>query len=105
MKRLEKNAARDRGKKLFAQEFIPKKRRRRLDLKTLEGTARESALVYRDFVQGTITLEMAEVRRRLLGTHKEIVSEFERQRQMAELIAEVKELRQGSQAGTSDPEI
>lgn len=90
-----------------AVEFLPKekpKRMRRLDLKTLDGTLRESASVYREFRQGTISMENAEVRRRMLSTHKEILSSREQHRQVAELIAEMKELRSGP-AVAFDPDL
>ena len=78
-------------------------RKRRLDLSTLRGTLRESGRVYRDFINGTITMEAAEVRSRVLGRHKEILSSMEQQRQLAELLAQLKALQGG--AITFDPDL
>ncbi len=78
-------------------------RRRRVDLSTLRGTLRESGRVYRDFVNGVITMEAAEVRSRVLGRHKEILSSMEQQRQLAELLNQLKALHGG--AITFDPEL
>jgi hypothetical protein len=79
------------------QTYFPKgedrKRRRRLDLKTLHGTMRESARVYRELAEGRISLEHAEVRSRVLGRHREILSSLEQTRQLAAIQEQLQALR------------
>lgn len=65
--------------------FLKRRRRRRLDLRTLAGTLRESARVYRDIAEGKITLGEGEVRSRVLGRHKDILSSIEQVQQLKDL--------------------
>jgi hypothetical protein len=70
-----------------------RKRRRRLDLKTLHGTARESARVYRELAEGRITLEHAEVRSRVLGRHRDILAALKQSEQLEAIQAQLRALR------------
>ena len=53
------------------------------DLRTLHGTLRESARVYRQLAQGEISMAEAEVRSRVLRRHGEILSALEQQAQLS----------------------
>jgi hypothetical protein len=70
-----------------------RKRRRRLDLKTLHGTSRESARVYRELAEGRITLEHAEVRSRVLGRHRDILAALKQSEQLAAIQEQLRALR------------
>lgn len=52
-----------------------RKRRRRLDLRTVDGTLRESARVYRELAEGRITQGEADTRSRILGRHAGILEQ------------------------------
>jgi hypothetical protein len=64
-------------------EFLKRARRRRLDLRSLAGTLRESARIYRELAEGRINASQAEVRSRVLRRHHEILAALEQQRQLA----------------------
>ena len=55
-------------------ELIERVRRRRCDLRTLGGVARESAKIYRLLAAGELPLAQVEVRSRVLKRHSEILS-------------------------------
>jgi hypothetical protein len=55
-------------------QLIQRQRRRRMDLRTLHGVARESAKLYRLLAQGQMLPAQAEVRSRVLRRHSEILS-------------------------------
>lgn len=69
--------------------YLKRARRRRLDLKTLHGTLRESARVYRELAEKRITLAEAEVRSRVLKRHGEILAAVEERQQRQELIEQL----------------
>ncbi len=73
--------------------FLERKRRRRLDLRTLHGTAREHAKVYRALAEGTITQVEAETRSRVLGRHKEILTSLEQRAQLQAIHDQLAALR------------
>jgi hypothetical protein len=54
--------------------FLKRRQRRRLDLRSLAGTLRESARVYREIAEGKISLAEGEVRSRVLGRHKDVLA-------------------------------
>jgi len=66
-------------------QFLERRRRRRLDLKTVHGTLRESARLYRAMAQGELSLAAADVMSRVLGRHGELLSALEQQTQLAEI--------------------
>jgi hypothetical protein len=70
-----------------------RKRRRRLDLRTLNGTLRESARVYRELAEGKISLEHAEVRSRVLGRHRDILAALKQSEQLEAIQQQLAELR------------
>jgi hypothetical protein len=75
------------------QSVFPKrKRRRRLDLRSLDGTARESASVYREFTSGKITAGELEVRSRHLRRHSEIVGTAKQAEQLAAIQSQLEAL-------------
>ncbi len=74
-------------------EYIKRARRRRLDLKTLHGTLRESARVYRELAEGRITMLEAETRSRVLRRHSEILTALEQRDQVAEIQRQLEALR------------
>ena len=84
-------------------EFMKRKRRRRLDLKTQHGTARESARVYRELAEGRITPATAEVRSRVLRRHGEILSSLEQQAAIEALQTQLARLEAGSGAAQELP--
>jgi hypothetical protein len=51
-----------------------RKRQRRVDLRTLHSTARESARIYRAMVNGEISQEFADTASRVLGRHRDILA-------------------------------
>jgi len=55
-------------------QLIQRVKRRRADLKTLNGVARESAKIYRALAQGTLPPAAAEVRSRVLRRHGELLA-------------------------------
>jgi hypothetical protein len=63
----------DPGSPLVGQ-LIQRVKRRRADLKTLNGVARESAKIYRALAQGTLQPAAAEVRSRVLRRHGELLA-------------------------------
>jgi hypothetical protein len=73
--------------------FLKRGRRRRLDLRTLAGTARESAKIYRQFAQKEITAGEAEIRSRMLRRHSEILTSLEQQAQLAAIREQLEALR------------
>ena len=83
-------------------ELLKRKRRRRLDLKTLHGTLRESARVYREFAEGRITAGEAEVRSRVLRRHGEILGAVEQQRMIEDLQQKLDAIQSGSARTTTD---
>jgi hypothetical protein len=70
-----------------------RKRRRRLDLRTLNGTLRESARVYRELAEGKISLEHAEVRSRVLGRHRDILAALKQSEQLEAIQQQLAALR------------
>jgi hypothetical protein len=74
-------------------EYIKRAQRRRLDLKTLHGTLRESARVYRELAQGEISMVEAETRSRVLRRHSEILSALEQRDQVAEIQRQLEALK------------
>ena len=76
----------------LAGEYVAR-RRRRLDLRTLHGTLRESARVYRELAEGRISLSESEVRSRVLTRHSQILSSLETREQIAQLQAGIERLQ------------
>lgn len=76
-------------------EYVKRRRRRRLDLRSLHGTLRESARVYRELAEARISMAEAEVRSRVLKRHGEILSAYEQGEQIREIQAKLAAL-QGS---------
>jgi hypothetical protein len=68
-------------------QLLTRRRRRRLDLRTLHGVARESAKIYRALSQGEILPAQAEVRSRVLRRHSEILGVLEMEKLGAQLKA------------------
>lgn len=83
-------------------EYLKRARRRRLDLKTLHGTARESSRVYRELAEGKINLLEAETRSRILRRHSEILTALEQRDQVVEIQAQLAALQSGRSALTLD---
>jgi hypothetical protein len=85
-------------------EYIPKKKRpRRIKLDDLDDTRRESRRNYVALVNGTLSLEQAEIRGRALSRHREILAAAATQNQLAALIVELQGLRgQGAIAFNPD---
>jgi hypothetical protein len=76
------------------QEVLLKRRRRRVvDLKSLPGVLRESARIYRDLVDRTITLETGEVLSRAIARHHEILKTLKQESQILELMQQLREVR------------
>jgi hypothetical protein len=63
-------------------QFLERRRRRRLDLKTVHGTLRESARIYRAVAQGELSLSAADVMSRVLGRHGELLNALEQRNQL-----------------------
>jgi hypothetical protein len=84
------------------QEYLKRARRRRLDLKTLHGTLRESARVYRELAEAKITLLEAETRSRVLRRHSEILTALEQRDQIEALQRQLEALQGRSPALTLD---
>lgn len=78
-----------------AQEsvFLKRSKRRRLDLRTLHGTAREHGKVYRALAEGTISPLEAEGRSRVLGRHREILTSLEQMQQLQAIQEQLRALR------------
>jgi hypothetical protein len=74
-------------------EYVQRQRRRRLDLRTLHGTLRESARVYRELAEGRISLSESEVRSRVLTRHSQILSSLEQREQLAQLQAAIERIQ------------
>jgi hypothetical protein len=74
-------------------EFLKRVRLRRVDLRTLHGTLRESARIYRELASGRISMAAAEIRSRVLRRHSEILNAIEQQDYLAELQRQVVELQ------------
>ena len=70
-------------------EYVKRRRRRRLDLRTLHGTLRESARTYREYAEGRISAGEIEVRSRALKRHGELLSAFEQGEQIRQLQAQL----------------
>ena len=84
--------------------LLKRRRRRRLDLRTLPGALRESARVYRELAEGRISMAEAEVRSRVLRRHSEILSSVElgeRAAAMDRRLEEILQLQQRSGRGGS----
>jgi hypothetical protein len=77
-------------------QFLERRRRRRLDLKTIDGTLRESARLYRAMAQGELSLAAGDVMSRVLGRHGELLSALEQQELLMELNQKLEALRGGS---------
>ncbi len=87
------------------QEVLLKRRnKRRVDLRSLPGVLRESARNYKDLIEGTISLETAEVRSRAIARHHEILNTVRQEVYVADLTAELKNLR-GGLVVEFDPEM
>ena len=74
-------------------EYLRRRRRRKLDLRTLHGTLRESARVYREIAEGRISLAEGEVRSRTLRRHSEILATLEQRDQIAAIQAQLAALQ------------
>ena len=85
--------------------FVKRRRRRRLDLKSLNGTLRESARVYRELAEGRISMAEAEVRSRVLRRHSEIMGTIEQRDLLAKLNDQLNELRAQSVNGAAIPQL
>jgi hypothetical protein len=86
-------------------EYIPKRKRpRRIKLDDLDDTRRESRRNYVALVNGTLSLEHAEIRGRALSRHKEIIAAMDQAQQLSSLIEQLKNLR-GEAAITFDPDV
>jgi hypothetical protein len=77
-------------------EFLKRRRRRRLDLKSSDGALRESGRVYREFVEGRITAGEAEIRSRILRRHAEHLTSVEQRTLLIDLNRKLEELRGAS---------
>jgi hypothetical protein len=84
-------------------QLLKRRRRRRLDLKTLHGTLRESAKVYRELVQGEISMAEAEVRSRVLRRHGEILGQLEVKEYLEQLEARVAVVESQKGLGSEQP--
>ena len=85
-------------------EFIQRARRRRLDLKTLHGTAREHSRVYRELAESKISLIEAETKSRVLRRHSEILTALETRDQVDSISRQLEALQHRS-APTNDPAL
>jgi hypothetical protein len=70
-------------------EFLKRRRRRRLKLDSLAGTARESARVYRELAEQRISAGEAEVRSRVLRRHHEILGTLAQEQYLQTLHAKL----------------
>ena len=70
-----------------------RKRRRRLDLKTLDGTLRESGRLYRELAEGRISMAECEVRSRALKRHAEILGTVREAQQLEQLQEQIAALQ------------
>lgn len=80
-------------------EILKRRRRRRLDLVSLPGALRESGRIYRDLVEGRISMAQAEVRSRVLRRHTEALGAYQQQQVLESLnekIAGLEALQRGS---------
>lgn len=73
--------------------FLKRSRRRRLDLRTLDGTLRESGRIYRDLAEGRISQVDAEVRSRVLGRHREILNAMTQAAQLKALQEQLAQIQ------------
>ncbi|MEP7312536.1 MAG: hypothetical protein ABI859_08130 [Pseudomonadota bacterium] len=78
--------------------LLKRRRRRRLDLKTLHGTLRESARVYREVAEGRISMAEGEVRSRMLRRHGEILAEVSLEQHRDRLYDQLLTLKQSQGA-------
>jgi hypothetical protein len=62
-------------------------------LKTLHGTLRESARVYRELAEGRIDLVTAETRSRVLSRHSQILTALEQRDQIEQLQRQLEALQ------------
>lgn len=74
-------------------EYVARARRRRLDLRSLAGTAREHGRVYRMLAEGSITELQAETRSRVLRRHSDILTTIEQKQQVADIQAALADLQ------------
>lgn len=72
-----------------------RKKRRRLDLRTVDGTVRESIRVYRELAQGEISLGEAEVRGRQLRRHLDLLVASEQAAQLSRIEESLRQLQGG----------
>jgi hypothetical protein len=78
------------------QVLLKRRRRRRLDLKSLDGTLRESGRLYRELAEGRISMAECEVRSRALKRHAEILGSVRQAQQLEDLQRKLAELQGGS---------
>lgn len=75
------------------QVLLKRRRRRRLDLKSLDGTLRESGRLYRELAEGRISMAECEVRSRALKRHAEILGSVKQAQQLEDLQQKLSELQ------------
>ncbi len=76
--------------------FLKRRKRRRLDLRTLAGTARESAKIYRQFAEGEMSAGELEARSRHLRRHSEILTTIEQKAQLTAIQEQLEAIRRES---------
>jgi hypothetical protein len=77
----------------LAGQLLERRRRRRVDLKSLDGVLRESASIYKKLDQGELSFAEVEVRGRQLRRHSEILSVVEERRLIVQLQAKLNALQ------------
>ena len=82
-------------------QLIERAKRRRVDLRTLHGVARESAKIYKGLSTGQLQPAQAEIRSRVLRRHSEILSTL----QVEELGRRLEQLQQLPAPQLADAEV
>src|ERR1700722_631830 len=83
----------------LAGQLLERRRRRRIDLKSLDGILRESAAIYKKLDAGKLSFAETEVRGRQLRRHQEILSAVEERRLIAELQEKLHSLQTARASG------
>ena len=86
--------ARSDSHEALAGQLLQRKRRRRLDLRSVNGTLREHARVYRELAEKRIGVLEAETRSRVLRRHSEVLHAVEQAQRMESLAAQLEQLEQ-----------
>ena len=74
-------------------EFLPRKRRRRLDLKSLDGALREHRRIYRALLEGEMHVSVFETASRALKRHIDALGTLQQHEQLEDLRRKLADLQ------------